>query len=392
MSRAKMDALGWDSCDVILVTGDAIDHPSFGMAWSGGCSEAQSFPGRHHQPAGLAFRRRLPAGWKPNLFYGVTAGNMDSMTTLHLRPQNPFRRRLHPQRPNPTNAPTGPSWSMPSVPQRPPRANVVIGSIRGEPAPHRPLRSLVRRRCAVPVRRRFRPTVILPATPSGLWWRSPAGWPGEPSDHPRPAGYAFMVPPAGCREKWTALDSTSVDTGPGGPYRPLRHGARPQPGGAQSPSPATAHRQPRRTPPPPARSSGPGRSSACRRLRQVKDDQGALARLPHLPSQSNPGNPLPWSRPTAGATIWLNRRPFPHRELDQVLRAPPAAASEPAARPDSRLGMIRFSINIMRGCFSGCTFCSITEHEGRIIQSRSEESVLRKSKCATRSRASRHCL
>ncbi len=38
--------------------------------------------------------------------------------------------------------------------------------------------------------------------------------------------------------------------------------------------------------------------------------------------------------------------------------------------------MIRFSVNIMRGCFGGCTFCSITEHEGRIIQNRSEESIL----------------
>ena len=39
--------------------------------------------------------------------------------------------------------------------------------------------------------------------------------------------------------------------------------------------------------------------------------------------------------------------------------------------------MIKTSVNIMRGCFGGCTFCSITEHEGRIIQSRSEDSVLR---------------
>ena len=39
--------------------------------------------------------------------------------------------------------------------------------------------------------------------------------------------------------------------------------------------------------------------------------------------------------------------------------------------------MIRFSVNIMRGCFGGCTFCSITEHEGRIIQSRSQESVIK---------------
>src|SRR3546814_5475153 len=39
--------------------------------------------------------------------------------------------------------------------------------------------------------------------------------------------------------------------------------------------------------------------------------------------------------------------------------------------------MIRFSVTIMRGCFGGCTFCSITEHEGRIIQNRSEASILR---------------
>ena len=39
--------------------------------------------------------------------------------------------------------------------------------------------------------------------------------------------------------------------------------------------------------------------------------------------------------------------------------------------------MIRFSVNIMRGCFGGCTFCSITEHEGRIIQNRSQESIIR---------------
>lgn len=39
--------------------------------------------------------------------------------------------------------------------------------------------------------------------------------------------------------------------------------------------------------------------------------------------------------------------------------------------------MIRFSVTIMRGCFGGCSFCSITEHEGRIIQNRSEGSILK---------------
>src|SRR5947209_20192547 len=44
MSRAEMDALGWDACDVVLVTGDAyVDHPSFGMAIIGRLLEAQGF-------------------------------------------------------------------------------------------------------------------------------------------------------------------------------------------------------------------------------------------------------------------------------------------------------------------------------------------------------------
>ena len=44
MSRAEMDALGWDACDIVLVTGDAyVDHPSFGMAIIGRLLEAQGF-------------------------------------------------------------------------------------------------------------------------------------------------------------------------------------------------------------------------------------------------------------------------------------------------------------------------------------------------------------
>ena len=80
MSREEMDALGWDSCDIIVVTGDAyIDHPSFGMAVIGRGLEAQGFRvGIISQPdwqSADAFR----ALGKPNLFFGVAAGNMDSM-------------------------------------------------------------------------------------------------------------------------------------------------------------------------------------------------------------------------------------------------------------------------------------------------------------------------
>merc|ERR1712127_1135388 len=64
--------------------------------------------------------------------------------------------------------------------------------------------------------------------------------------------------------------------------------------------------------------------------------------------------------------------------MDYVFGLPYARVPHPAYG-DAKIPayeMIRFSVNIMRGCFGGCTFCSITEHEGRIIQSRSEESII----------------
>src|SRR5690606_13071137 len=78
--------------------------------------------------------------------------------------------------------------------------------------------------------------------------------------------------------------------------------------------------------------------------------------------------------------IWVNRPPVPldPSELDAVFDL------QYQRRPHPRYGdavipaydMIKTSVNIMRGCFGGCTFCSITEHEGRVIQSRSEQSIL----------------
>ncbi|HEY5719376.1 MAG TPA: YgiQ family radical SAM protein, partial [Gammaproteobacteria bacterium] len=80
MSRAEMDALGWDSCDVLLVTGDAyVDHPAFGMALIGRLLEAQGFRvGIIAQPD-WHDTRDFEALGRPNLFFGVTGGNMDSL-------------------------------------------------------------------------------------------------------------------------------------------------------------------------------------------------------------------------------------------------------------------------------------------------------------------------
>jgi len=79
-TREEMDILGWDSCDIIIVTGDAyVDHPSFGMAVIGRALEAQGFRvGIIAQPNWHSKDDFMALG-EPNLFFGVTAGNMDSM-------------------------------------------------------------------------------------------------------------------------------------------------------------------------------------------------------------------------------------------------------------------------------------------------------------------------
>ena len=84
MSRAEMDALGWDSCDIILVTGDAyVDHPSFGMALVGRLLEAQGFRvGIIAQPDWQSADAFKALG-RPNLYFGVTAGNMDSLVNRY---------------------------------------------------------------------------------------------------------------------------------------------------------------------------------------------------------------------------------------------------------------------------------------------------------------------
>jgi hypothetical protein len=106
MSKKEMDALGWDSCDVILVTGDAyIDHPSFGMALIGRLLEAQGFRvGIIAQPDWKSADPFRILG-RPNLYFGVTAGNMDSMVNRYTSdrksvPTTPTRRAA-----SPTNVP-----------------------------------------------------------------------------------------------------------------------------------------------------------------------------------------------------------------------------------------------------------------------------------------------
>jgi hypothetical protein len=131
MSRAEMDELGWDSCDIILVTGDAyIDHPSFGMALVGRLLEAQGFRvGIISQPDWLSAQAFRALG-KPNLFFGVTAGNMDSMVNRYTADRKPRSDDAYTPNGEPNRRP---DRAVVVYAQRCreafPGANVVIGSI-----------------------------------------------------------------------------------------------------------------------------------------------------------------------------------------------------------------------------------------------------------------------
>jgi uncharacterized radical SAM protein YgiQ len=193
-------------------------------------------------------------------------------------------------------------------------------------------------------------------------------------------GSSFMVPRGWRPEGWSEADSTTVDT-PGTIH------ARPDPYAmVQTPPVAAATTSP-------IRFHGREERLAAKKLEraqtvirlpsyeQVKVDpvlDAHASRTFHL--ESNPGNARALVQQHGERDVWLNPPPIPlaTAEMDHVYGMPYARAPHPSYG-DAKIPaweMIRFSVNIMRGCFGGCTFCSITEHEGRIIQSRSEASIL----------------
>jgi uncharacterized radical SAM protein YgiQ len=114
----------------------------------------------------------------------------------------------------------------------------------------------------------------------------------------------------------------------------------------------------------------------------VRDDPVLYAHASRiLHQESNPGNARALVQQHGDMHVWLNPPPIPlsTAEMDGVYELPYQRVPHPRYG-DAKIPaykMIRFSVTIQRGCFGGCTFCSITEHEGRIIQSRSEDSIIR---------------
>ena len=381
MSRAEMDALGWDSCDVILVSGDAyVDHPSFGMALVGRLLEAQGFRvgiiGQPDWHSAEAFRSL----GKPNLFFGVTAGNMDSMVNRYTSDRK--IRSEDAYTPN-GEANKRPDRAVVVYAQRCreayPDANVVIGSIEASlrRIAHYDYWSDTVRRSVLPDSKAD--LLVFGNAERAIVALAHRLAAGEPIEHVRDLrGTGFMasrgwLPGA----DWAEVDSSDVDT-PG----PLIRHANPygEEGSEKAAEPAA--RQPMHFLS--AKTHKLDRSRTAVRLpsyEQVKDDPVLYAhasRTFHL--ESNPGNARALIQAHGERDVWLNPPPIPLTtpEMDGVFGLPYQRKPHPSYGEAKipAYEMIRFSINIMRGCFGGCTFCSITEHEGRIIQSRSEESIL----------------
>ena len=394
MSRVEMDALGWDSCDVILVTGDAyIDHPSFGMALIGRLLEAQGFRvGIIAQPDWLSVDAFRALG-KPNLYFGVTAGNMDSMVNRYTSDRK--IRSDDAYTPN-GEANKRPDRALVVYAQRAreayPDTTIVIGSIEASlrRIAHYDYWSDKVRRSVLPDSKAD--ILIFGNAERALVAMTHRLAAGESIKDIRDLrGTAFMVSRSWRPDTdWTETDSTRVDT-PGKiePHTDPYEMKTKEPSScatADVAAPAVVER-------PILIMSREERQAALKEQRgktvirlpayeAIKDDPVLYAhasRVFHL--ESNPGNARALVQAHGERDVWLNPPPLPLAmdEMDGVYDMNYARAPHPSYGKAKipAWDMIRFSVNIMRGCFGGCTFCSITEHEGRIIQSRSEPSILR---------------
>lgn len=445
MSRKEMDDLGWDACDVIIISGDAyVDHPSFGMAIIGRLLEAQGFRvGIIAQPDWKSKDAFMELG-KPVYAYGVTAGNMDSMINRYTAD-----RKIR----------SDDAYSPGNVAdKRPDRAAIVYSQRCREAYPDVPIilggiEGSLRRIAHYDYwSDKVRRSILLDARADVLLYGNAEraivdvvhglskGYSFEQMSSLR--GTAYLLTPT--RRHWqvgmTEVASNDVDTvgrvdpiinpyvmtedvdsckieqekPADSPVGQAMTGMSAQYQGfvaepvtnkiinadqvdeetqvvqmrgfdtTLNDKPMTARKYKIKMPP---------REQTVIRLpdyEHVKSDPVLYAhasRILHL--ETNPGNARALvQRHSSGAgnshtsiDVWLNPPPIPlsTEEMDYVFDLPYARLPHPSYG-DARIpayDMIKFSVNIMRGCFGGCTFCSITEHEGRIIQNRSEDSILR---------------
>src|SRR5450432_911058 len=339
-TRAEMDELGWDSCDVVLVTGDAyIDHPSFGMALVGRLLEAQGFRvGIVAQPDWRSAEAFAALG-RPNVMWGVTAGNMDSMVNRYTSD-----RRL---RSDDAYSPDGQGGL------RPDRAVIVYAQ-----------------RC----REAFGDVpVVLGGIEASLrriahydYW----------SDSVRrsillDAKADLLVFGMGERAAWEI--ARRLEEGePVSALTDVRGTAHVKNNPSEWEAIAAA----------PSRFVKDGKVVLLPSYEDVSTDKRAFATMSRLfQFETNAHNGRSLLQVHGKQAVFFNppALPLAESEMDGLYDLPFTRRPHPDYKGERipAYDTVKESIVTMRGCFCGCTFCSITEHEGRIIQSRSADSVLR---------------
>ncbi|WP_313897270.1 YgiQ family radical SAM protein [Vibrio qingdaonensis] len=379
-SRKEMDALGWDSCDIIIVTGDAyVDHPSFGMAIIGRLLEAQGFRvGIIAQPEWQNKDAFMTLG-QPNLFFGITAGNMDSMINRYTAD----KKLRHDDAYTPNN----------EGGKRPDRATLVYSQRCREAYKECPI---VLGGIEASLRRiahydywsdKVRRSVLFDAKADILLFGNAERAlvevahrlaDGEDiSTLTNIRGTAINLPAE--PEGYTIIDSSRIEK-PGKAFVPQNPYAVESNCDTNKKEPdITVEAKPIAIRP----SRHDSKTTAVRLppFEKLNNDRILYAhasRVMHL--ETNPYSGRALIQRHGNRELWVNQAPIPLAtdEMDYVFGLPYARVPHPmyGKAKIPAYDMIKTSVNIMRGCFGGCSFCSITEHEGRIIQNRSKESII----------------
>ena len=392
-TRAEMDLLGWDSCDVIIVTGDAyVDHPSFGMAVIGRMLEAQGFRvGIIDQPDWHSKDDFQRLG-KPNLYFGVTAGNMDSMINRYTAD----RKIRHDDAYTPDNIGG----------KRPDRAVTVYSqrcreAFKGVPVVIGGIEASLRRIGHYDYwSNKVRRSVLFDSKADMLIFGN-AERPlveithrianGEDIKEIRDVRGTAVITKAALPD-WQGIDSTQIDK-PGiidprlNPYQ--EYDTNTCSNKDESIEQSAVDKDAAQ---PIVVQPFDKNKSKLRRpwdrvyikmpaFEVVEKNEVMYAHANRiLHQETNPGCAKALMQRHGDRSVWINPPAFPleTEEMDYVFAMPFARIPHPkyGEKKIPAYDMIKTSVNIMRGCYGGCTFCSITEHEGRIIQSRSEDSII----------------
>jgi uncharacterized radical SAM protein YgiQ len=346
-TREAMRARRWDELDVLIVTGDAyVDHPAFGPVLVARFLEGRGYRvGIVAQPRWTTVEDVARMG-RPRLFVGVSAGNLDSMLS-RLTAQKKTRSEDQYSPDGCTNL-------------RPNRAAIVYSNLCRQAFPGLPivlggieasLRRIAHYDCWSDSVRR---SILLDSKAD------------------------LLVFGMGERAAWEI--ARRLDGGEGvdalSDIRGTAHVKKNRRAWADIAADASRY-------------VTDGKPVLLPSYEEVCSDKVAFAKMSRLLQyETNAHNARPLLQPHGAEAVYFNppALPLTEGEMDGLYDLPFARRPHPdygGARIPA-FETVKHSIVTMRGCFGGCTFCSITEHEGRIIQSRSADNVLREVRALSR--------